>query len=347
MAGRGAGGVFRHTVLAYAFVGAALALRGQGVVERGVVGALPGFGEAQGKHLDRFTGEGVAGAHPALPVNGEAAPARTAPDSLSRSGMLAAGIGQALGIAVRLGDLAFERLTELQHGDVVIQRCVRQIAAGFLAGLHEAGVDGEGQALLMQEPDHVLAVLHELVGGDGNAQRDLRCIQPPDVLQHLAECPLAGDPLVGFLAGAVQGNLHRRWRIHPQEVHHFCIHQQTVGQDAHLNALAVQEVVQLFEAGVGQALAAGETGVHHAGVDRLLHDVLPLGHRQQLRAVHLRFVQMDVAHLAVQVAQRGQFKAAGDGDVLLPGLEIQEFAYRFIAAVIGNTLLVQLLEQRA
>ena len=85
----------------------------------------------------------------------------------------------------------------------------------------------------------------------------------------------------------------------------------------------------------------------NTGIDGLLHDVLPLLHRQQLRAGHLFPVQVDVAHLAVQIAQRRQFKAAGYGNPLVPRLEIQESPHRFITAMVGHPLLVQLFEQLA
>ena len=201
------------------------------------------------------------------------------------------------------------------------------------------------EALLVQQPDNFQPVGHKGVGRYGDAQGNPRVAQPTQMLHDPAEHPVPRHALVSVFACAVQRHLYARGGVLPEERDHIFVHGHAVGQHAGFHAHVRKVQIQLAEAGIGQAFAARHPGVHHARVHRLAHDILPCVHAQKRRAMHLVFVEMHIAHFAIQITQRGQLEGAGNRHILFSGLEAHEAAHRVVAPVIRNALGVQLRQQ--
>ena len=76
--------------------------------------------------------------------------------------------------------------------------------------------------------------------------------------------------------------------------------------------------IDIPKGGVRHRLAARKQRLHHALVDGLLNERYPLLAREH-PVPHRRVLQMHIAHLAVEVAQRCQLKTANIRDVRLAG----------------------------
>ena len=349
MAGLGAAGVLGHAVLAGVLVGTALTLNGKRVIERDRVHTPPALGKAEFHDVGRHAPEGVAGTHVALPAHGERAAAGAATHA-ARSlalGTAVGHVGQVVGLALGLGQPALKLTLKAHHVHVSVEARVLHPAPGLLPGLDNAGVNVEGEALLMEQAHDFEAVGHEGVGRDGDAHRDARVAHATDVAQHLPEHAVACDALVGVLARAVERDLDARSRMRRKEVDHVLVDEDAVGEDGDLDAHAGKVQVELLETRVRRALATREACVHHASVDGLGHDVLPGLDVKRFCAVELVGIEMDIAHLAIEVAQRRELEGAGDGDVLLASLEVHEPADLAITAKVGDALGVEVVEELA
>ena len=63
------GGMLGHAIFADGLVAAALALGRTREVPRDLIDALPALRKAQGQHILRLAGEGIAGTHMPLPIH--------------------------------------------------------------------------------------------------------------------------------------------------------------------------------------------------------------------------------------------------------------------------------------
>ena len=139
-----------------------------------------------------------------------------------------------------------------------------------------------------------------------------------DIPHYLLVCIHARHRHIRLAVAAIEGDkyLERSVRLEPFDG--LLVQQKPVGINKGSNTVVEQVHIDVPEGGVRHGLAARERCIHHACVDGLLNQRNPLFPREH-PLLHRRILQMHIAHLAVEVAQRCQLETATVGDIRLAG----------------------------
>ena len=95
----------------------------------------------------------------------------------------------------------------------------------------------------------------------------------------------------------------------------------TIRKDSSSASQTVQIEKQFFKAGIGQTFSSGQACTYHSCFPGLMHQILPYFNRKNRLTLQLISIEMYVTHLAVEIAQRSQFKLSGYRNTLIPGLK--------------------------
>ena len=282
-----------------------------------------------------------------MPVYGKTTSSGPAGDTQHRIFLFAARVWQALRLFLQKQFSAFQLRTQLEYGDVSVQACISQLSAGFRSGRQNTCVNCKWQFFFIKYMQNLLGIRHICAWSNCNCKGEISRFYPAYVIHYKGKCTPSCDLLVCIFSGSIQGNLYRRRRIILQKVYHVCVKKQSIGKDYSFNPLIPEEEIQFPESRVSEALAAGQSGIHHAGINGLLHKLLLLFCRQTLCPLYLGLVQMNITHFAIQIAQGGKLESAGERNALVPCLEVQKRPHRIITPIIIRTSGIQLRNQLA
>lgn len=85
-----------------------------------------------------------------------------------------------------------------------------------------------------------------------------------------------------------------------------CVKKQSVGKDYSFNPLIPEEEIQFPESRVSEALAAGQSGIHHASRSMACCKAASIVLPTNTVPLYLGLVQMNITHFAIQIAQGGK-----------------------------------------
>ena len=144
----------------------------------------------------------------------------------------------------------------------------------------------------------------------------------PDVVHHSGINSSPGNPFIHVIIPAIKCNLYRSRGMLPEKLNPLIIQEQSVRQDADLTSNAVEIMEQFFKSGICQAFPAGQIRRQHARFPGLMHQIFPCFNRQNRLALQLICVKVHIAHPAVKIAQRSQFKIAKHRNPFFSGFQI-------------------------
>ena len=138
--------------------------------------------------------------------------------------------------------------------------------------------------------------------------------QGPDILRDPGKHGTAAQPLIGGIAGPVEGDVEAERRLVPEKVQPVPVDKGPVAIHRHQQPHFLQLRQQIAEILADQRLAAGQQQEQHAPAAGLLGDGQPfVGSKLPAPALLLLRRQVDVAHFTVEVAPGRQLKIPGQG----------------------------------
>lgn len=304
----------------------AIAFRDAGPGVRDLTDPPPGFREAvpEGIRTDI-----QAGADLQLPLPGEN---ETGTAAAAGQPAFLTGMGGTAGLGERReGNLLIQGKTlqlrmQTEKAGIELIREIRRLPGtpGLIRRRKEGGADidilreGMGQAERIED---ILA--EEAVRGHGNRKGKAGFPDAAEIFHHTAEDPAAGDPLIRILRAAIEGGLDEGGRMIPEEGEAPLSEEDGVGHDGDIAAKGLQKEKEIFEAGICEALPAGERRLEHAGIKGLAHEILPGIDRKKIPALELLRRKADIAHAAGEIAEGRKLKGTEERGIALTGLQIE------------------------